>query len=59
MVLEAIACRKIGDVYYTLSNTSIECYDSSYFNYTYSYLLPILLIWAIIIPFLLLNTIKK
>lgn len=59
MILEAMACREIGGVHYILSNTSIECFDDNYYTFTYSLLLPLLLVWTLVIPIALFITIKK
>ncbi len=59
MFLETLACKKIGNTRFINSNTSYECDSNTYRDYSLKMVLPILIIWAIIIPSLLFLLMKK
>lgn len=48
MLLDSIVCRKIGEHYYILGNTSYMCSD--YPDYKFILLIPLLLLLLIFIP---------
>lgn len=48
MLLDCFTCRKFGEDKFLVGNTSIKCDEyENYFNYI---ILPLLVIWAFVIP---------
>lgn len=59
MILETVACREIAGEKYILSNTSKKCEGTEYYTYTFTIMLPILLIIAVVIPYLFFYGLKS
>ncbi|KAL4478065.1 hypothetical protein ABPG72_013504 [Tetrahymena utriculariae] len=53
------SCRQIGNQYYISNFLTEKCYTSQYYTYSLSIVLPLLLVWAILFPFLLYFKISK
>lgn len=57
-IVEVMACRKISDKKYILSDTNFQCQGTNYTIYTYYIILPLYLLFVIIIPTLIFLTLK-
>lgn len=58
MILENIACRTVAGAQYILANVSMKCEGTSYYAYTYSFMLPLFFFLVFGIPALLFFYIK-
>ncbi|KAL4432956.1 hypothetical protein ABPG74_014470 [Tetrahymena malaccensis] len=57
-LLSVSSCRQIGKQYYISSYLTQKCYTQQYYTYSLSIVLPLLLVWAILFPYLLYYKIK-
>ncbi|EWS75588.1 transmembrane protein, putative (macronuclear) [Tetrahymena thermophila SB210] len=58
-IIALLSCRRIGDTSYILSNVSYECYTDQHIKYILLVILPLMLIWIFLLPFVLFISIKR
>ncbi|KAL4486478.1 hypothetical protein ABPG72_018432 [Tetrahymena utriculariae] len=51
LILESLLCIQAGEVYYLSKYTRVTC-DDIYYQHIYTYCLPLIVLWAIFIPFI-------
>lgn len=56
MLLDTIACRKIGDRKYILGNVAYQCEGDDYISYSLKTIIPILVFFSFFVPFAVLFT---
>jgi|NOAtaT_7_FD_contig_61_4652769_length_1331_multi_2_in_0_out_0_1 hypothetical protein len=57
MLVSSISCRVIAGTGYILADVSLKCYTDDYYR-SYALVLPSLLIWGFLIPYLLYKFVK-
>lgn len=56
-IISGLSCRKIGIRSYILSDITFECYSAVHVFFIFLFLIPLLFIWVIVIPFVVFRTI--